>query len=253
MNLIDAPYRLSYFEKKLLETVKRVSKKADIPMPDVGLYDSKEINAFATGPSKNNSLIAFTSNIFNVMDWEEIEGVIAHEVAHIKNGDMVAMTLLQGLVNSFSMFLSRMISYSLIQGTFGEKAKFFVFTYFIYNWVIMFFEGIFLWLGSFVTNFYSRKREYQADHDGAFFVGKRKMIKTLYCLMKYEDQESYNELLQENYFPQLKISHPRSMFFGLLSSHPPMRKRIKKLMDLEVDESLDEMSTIIPMELKDVI
>jgi heat shock protein HtpX len=246
--------KLSFFEKQLIKKIVEISANAGIKTPEIGFYDANEINAFATGPSKNNSLIAFTSNIFNVMDWEEIEGVIAHEISHIKNGDMVNMTLLQGLVNVFSMFLSRMIGFTLINAVAGEKGKFFFFTYYIYNWIILFFEGIFLFCGSIVTKFYSRRREFNADKGAAELIGKRKVIKALYCLMKFENPEAYKSELNDQVFANLKINNftQKNSFFGLFSTHPSLEKRIKRVKDLDIDESVDNMD-LSKMTINDII
>ena len=96
----------------LYETVERLTRQANLPMPEVGVYDSPEVNAFATGPSKSRSLVAVSSGLMRSMRQEEIEGVLAHEVAHIANGDMVTMTLLQGVINAFVMFFARIIAYA---------------------------------------------------------------------------------------------------------------------------------------------
>ncbi|MCB1177787.1 MAG: protease HtpX, partial [Leptospiraceae bacterium] len=95
----------------IYNSVQRLSKKAGIPMPEVGVYASPEVNAFATGPSKSNALVAVSTGLLERMDSNEVEGVLAHEISHIANGDMVTMTLIQGVVNSFGMFLARIIGY----------------------------------------------------------------------------------------------------------------------------------------------
>lgn len=234
--------KLSFFEKKLLGIIKDLADKSNIKMPDVGFYDANEFNAFATGSTKNNSLIAFTSNIFNVMDWEEIEAIAAHEISHIKNGDMVSMTLIQGSINAFAMFLSRIIGFSLINSITGEKGKFLFFTYYIYNWIILFFEGIFLFFGNIVANFYSRRREYLADESAAHIVGKRKVIKALYTLMKLENPEQVQKELQDQLFISLKIQNQSAMkFFDVFSTHPSLEKRIKRIKSLNISEDIDNM------------
>lgn len=234
VSIINPKSKLSTFEENLLRLVNKISTEAGIKPPQVGIYDSTELNAFATGMFKNRAMIAFTSNIFTQMDWEEIEAVIAHEISHIKNGDMVTMTLIQGLVNSFSIFFARMLGFVLMNSIFGSKSKFFNFTFYIYNIIVGFLQGVFLFIGSFFTNFVSRHREYKADEMAANMIGKRKMIKALYKLMQFEKGSNYSIQLKSEVFQTLKISNKTS-FFGLMDTHPSLENRIKRIHSLNND------------------
>ncbi|MBU6446480.1 MAG: protease HtpX, partial [Verrucomicrobia bacterium] len=165
-------------EKHLLDTVYRLSRKAGLTvMPEVGLYHSNEVNAFATGPTKARSLVAVSSGLLNRMGQTEIEGVIGHEISHIANGDMVTMTLLQGVVNAFVLFLARILAYAVSglgrnrQESGSVSGSYILFVYL--------FEVIFMVLGSLVVAAYSRFREYKADAGGARLAGKEAMISSL--------------------------------------------------------------------------
>ncbi|MDN3506886.1 MAG: protease HtpX [Simkaniaceae bacterium] len=210
---------------KLLSTVHNLSQKARLPeMPEVGVYKSAEVNAFATGPTKSRSLVAVSSGLLEQMDKDEVEGVLAHEVTHISNGDMVTMTLLQGVVNAFVMFLSRVLAAILSGFSKGDKkgsyGSFMLFT--------IIFQMVFMVLGSLVVFWYSRKREYAADKGGAHLAGKEKMIAALEKLkvfVKRRVPTAQKEALQT-----FKISTPSKSGWALLfSSHPPLDERIKAL------------------------
>src|SRR5688500_7581133 len=143
----------------LHETVARLTRQAGLPMPEVGVYDSPEVNAFATGPSKSRSLVAVSSGLMRAMRQDEVEGVLAHEVAHIANGDMVTMTLLQGVMNAFVMFLARIIA-AFWRGSDDRNGG----GNFLVVMVLQIGLGI---LGSLVTAWFSRHREFRADYGGA--------------------------------------------------------------------------------------
>src|SRR5688572_30192466 len=152
-------------------TVARLTQQANLPMPEVGVYESGEVNAFATGPSKSRSLVAVSSGLLRAMRHEEVEGVLAHEVAHIANGDMVTMTLLQGVINAFVMFFARIIAFALAsrggRDDRGGGASFMV--VFMLEIVL----GIF---GSLITAWFSRQREFRADRGGATLAGRDRML-----------------------------------------------------------------------------
>lgn len=212
--------------KELLHLVYELARKAHLPkMPEVGIYQSPEVNAFATGPTKARSLVAVSSGLLQQMSAEQLEGVLAHEITHVSNGDMVTMTLLQGIVNAFVIFLARLLA--LLFSGFGKGdqkrgsyASFMIFTFI--------FQTIFMILGSMVIFWFSRKREYRADHGGAELAGKKKMISALEALMstmKKRDPAAEKEAIQA-----FKISTPTKSGFALLfSSHPPLEMRIAKL------------------------
>ncbi|MDP1906241.1 MAG: protease HtpX [Pseudomonadota bacterium] len=159
----------------LMQTVARQAQAAGVKMPEVAIYDSPEVNAFATGMSKNNSLVAVSTGLLNNMTKEEAEAVLAHEVSHIANGDMVTMALIQGVVNTFVMFLSRVIGYLVDQVVFkterGTGPAFYV-TMIIAELVL----GL---LASIIVMWFSRQREFRADAGGASLAGRRNMIDAL--------------------------------------------------------------------------
>src|SRR5690625_4018298 len=157
------------YERSVVEKVHRLSRAAGLlHMPEVGIYHSPEVNAFATGPSKKRSLVAVSAGLLNEMDDDAVEGVIAHEVAHIANGDMVTMTLLQGVVNTFVVFLSRIVAFAVSRFVRSEIAPI------VHFLSIIVFQIAFSLLGSIVVNAYSRHREYHADKGGADLAGKDK-------------------------------------------------------------------------------
>jgi heat shock protein HtpX len=210
----------------IYQTVKRLSQKAGIPMPEVGVYDSPEVNAFATGPSKDSALVAVSTGLLQRMNSHEIEGVLAHEVAHIANGDMVTMTLIQGVVNAFGMFLARVIGYiagiALGRGDDEGRGN----NYFI-QWIVTFvFDIFFSILGSMVVAYFSRYREFQADKGGAKLAGRDAMIAALENLRRYVNTLELED--RGASLASLKISG-REGFLALFSTHPPLEERIHAL------------------------
>ncbi len=202
----------------LYQTVEQQTKKAGLPMPEVGVYDSPEVNAFATGPSKKRSLVAVSSGLLRSMSRDEVAGVLAHEVSHIGNGDMVTMTLVQGVVNAFSIFFSRVIA-NIIRQLVDERISHLVF--FVSTIV---FDIIFSMLGMVVVAWFSRAREFRADAGGAAIAGRGNMIAALQRLAQ-------NKALVDNSQPQLatmKINGGKG-FMSLISTHPPLEDRIAAL------------------------
>jgi heat shock protein HtpX len=202
----------------LHQTVAQLVRKAGLPMPEVGIYDSPEVNAFATGPSKNSSLVAVSSGLMRSMRREEIEGVLAHEVSHIQNGDMVTLTLIQGVVNAFSIFFSRVIA-NIVRQLVDERISGVVF--FVATIV---FDIAFSILGMFVVAWFSRAREFRADAGAAVLSSRNNMIAALQRL------QSQKELVDDSQ-PQLatmKINGGKG-FMGLISTHPPIEERIAAL------------------------
>ncbi len=206
-------------EHWLLETVRRQSQKAGIGMPTVAIYHAPDMNAFATGAKRDDSLVAVSSGLLHNMTRDEAEAVLAHEISHIANGDMVTMTLLQGVVNTFVIFLSRFIANILSARDEEEGGGTSFMAYFA---ISMFLELVLGFLASFITMWYSRRREYYADAGAASLVGKHKMIAAL-------------ERLKISYEPQLEGSmmafgiNGKSTMMQLLMSHPPLDKRIAAL------------------------
>lgn len=203
----------------LHSTVQRLTQQAQLPMPEVGIYDSPEVNAFATGPSKSKSLVAVSSGLLRTMRREEVEGVLAHEVAHIQNGDMVTMTLIQGVVNAFVMFLARVIAFAIRQGSDERNAYFF-------SWIVMIvLEIVFGIIGMFVVAWFSRAREFRADAGGAALAGRQNMIAALRRLLQAKDLVDNSEPA----LATLKINGKRSSWMMLASTHPPLEDRIRAL------------------------
>jgi len=203
----------------LMKTVRQQADAVGIKMPEVAVFDSPEVNAFATGMTKNSSLVAVSSGLLNAMTKDEAEAVLAHEVSHIANGDMVTLTLIQGVVNTFVMFLSRVIGYTVDKVVFkterGTGPAFFV-TMIIAELVL----GV---LASIIVMWFSRQREFRADAGAAKLSGRNKMIAAL-------------ERLQAQHEPSVL---PKQMaafgisggggFAKLFSSHPSLDDRITAL------------------------
>jgi len=201
----------------LVVMIEQLARKAGLSVtPEVGIYDSMEVNAFATGPTRNRALVAFSTGLLHRMNRDEIEGVAAHEIAHIANGDMVTMTLLQGVVNAFVMFISRIIAFALTQNSRDEEGRSsnpYLLT--------MFLEMIFGVLGMIVIAAFSRHREFRADYGGARFAGKHDMIAALQKLRQT------HELIEPQ--PALAAFKISGGVGALFASHPPLEKRIAAL------------------------
>lgn len=210
---------LSSYERNIVEKVHRLSRAAGLThMPEVGIYDSPEVNAFATGPSKKRSLVAVSTGLLQEMDDAAVEGVIAHEVAHIANGDMVTMTLLQGVVNTFVVFLSRIAAWIVSRFVKEELAPI---VHFI---AVIVFQIAFSILGSLVVFAYSRHREFHADKGGADLAGRDKMTHALQMLKAYSNRIQGEE---QTAISTLKINNKgKSMLF---STHPDLDERIRRL------------------------
>lgn len=211
--------------RALLRTVEMLSEQAHIPMPEVGVYRSQDVNAFATGPTKSRSLVAVSTGLLYRMNPKEVEGVLAHEITHIANGDMVTMTLLQGVINAFVMFLARILA-SMLSG-FGKNRNqgggsymsFILFTYL--------FEAVFMALGFLVIAAFSRYREFRADMGGAHLAGKQSMIAALKSLQTIHHPA---EADPQTAIAALKISRPgKKGIFSLFATHPPLEERIERL------------------------
>ncbi|MGA4606591.1 protease HtpX [Pseudoalteromonas maricaloris] len=207
-------------EHWLVSTVAEQAKKAGIAMPEVAIYDSPEMNAFATGPSKNNSLVAVSTGLLHNMNQDQAEAVLAHEVSHVANGDMVTLTLIQGVVNTFVIFFAKVLA-GIVDNFLNsdEEESGGSWTYFIFDMIFQILFGI---LASVVVAYFSRKREFAADKGAADLVGAQKMRSAL-------------ERLKHNHESQLEGS---MMAFGIASgksiadffaSHPPLDERIKAL------------------------
>jgi heat shock protein HtpX len=227
VQLID-PHTRNPEEAKLLHTVYDLAKQAKLPvMPQVGIFRSNEPNAFATGPTRSKALVAVSSGLLSRMNADEVKGVLGHEISHVANGDMVTMTLLQGVVNAFVMFLARALAYIVSgmgrnreQGSSGNFGSFMVFT-----WI---FEIIFMILGSLLVCAYSRFREFRADAGGSKLAGKENMIGALRALQAA--QNIHDPRTEKPAIAAFKISHPgKRGFLWLFATHPPLETRIERL------------------------
>lgn len=210
----------------LLRLVTKLSREAGLrAIPEVGIFSSKSPNAFATGPTHNHSLVAVSSGLLEQMNEEEIEGVLAHEISHIANGDMITMTLLQGVVNAFVMFLARALAFAFSglgrsqQSRGGSYAGYYMLTFI--------FQTVFMLLGILVIAGFSRYREYRADFGGASLAGKGKMIA---ALQRLQDQPKLHSMPAHQSIQALMISNPMKMgWTQLFSTHPPLEERIARL------------------------
>jgi heat shock protein HtpX len=210
-------------ERELYNKVAKLAQKAGLPnTPEVGIYESADVNAFATGPSKSRSLVAVSSGLLDRMDNQEIDGVLAHEISHIANGDMVTMTLLQGVVNAFVMFFARIVAFATTQFVKEDIRP-------IINMIVVIvLEILFSFLGMIVIAWFSRKREFKADQGGAQLAGKSSMISALSALQRvYENPLSEGGETPKS-IAAFKISN-KSSFLEIFSTHPPLDLRIQTL------------------------
>lgn len=207
---------------ELLRMVHGLAQAANLPsMPEVGIYQSPEVNAFATGPSRSNSLVAVSTGLLNRMNRAELEGVLGHEIAHIANGDMVTMTLIQGVINAFVMFFARAAAWAVTNLMRGDDER--SPSYFVQHMLVMVFDILFGILGSIVVLYFSRAREYRADRGGAAIAGRDKMIRALEALRgSHPGQESGG-------FATLKISGKPGGLMNLFMTHPSLEDRIQRL------------------------
>lgn len=215
--------------RQLVETVHGLTRAAGLPMPEVGIYQSEEVNAFATGPTRSRALVAVSSGLLQRLGSREVEGVLGHEVTHIANGDMVTMTLIQGVINSFVLFLSRILAFVVSQAlrsrddrdSGGGMLQYLL---------VMLFQVVLSILGSLVVFWFSRWREFRADAGGARLAGRQNMINALRALQRLQDPEAvHTEAQQHPAFQALKISGPTGGLARLFASHPPLEERIARL------------------------
>ncbi len=211
-------------EQMLLTLVRKLIKRAGLPkMPEVGIYESPEVNAFATGPSRSRALVAVSSGLLSRMNITQIEGVVGHEISHISNGDMVTMTLLQGVVNAFVMFFARVCALVLTRvGRQRESSS----SPLVYIGLVFLFQILFMILGAIIIAAFSRFREYRADAGGARLAGREAMIEALVGLKSLEKIE--DPRAQQTSFQAFKISN-RHAFLHLFASHPKIEERIARL------------------------
>jgi len=208
--------------REIYNMVAKLSRQANLPaVPEVGIYESAEPNAFATGPSKNKSLVAFSTGLLSRMNRQEVEAVAAHEISHIANGDMVTMTLLTGIANALVMFLSRIIASvidSALRGDDDEGGL----GFFAYIMVVMALETFFMLLASIPIAAFSRYREFKADAGAAKLTSPRDMANALRALAKVAEIPT-----QKDSYAIAKISSNRKV--SIFSTHPSIEDRIARL------------------------
>jgi heat shock protein HtpX len=208
-------------ERWLLETVQRHAQNAGIGMPEVAIYNSPDINAFATGMTRNSALVAVSTGLLNGMSRDEAEAVLGHEVTHIANGDMVTLTLIQGVLNTFVMFFAR-IAASIVSGAVGGDRDNEGLKQVVFFMATMVFQLVFGILASVVVMWFSRQREYRADAGGASLAGKQKMIAALERLLR-----NHEESRLDGQLVAFGINGKSSGEWFM--SHPPLEKRIEAL------------------------
>lgn len=216
----------------LVETVHGLARQAGLPaLPEVGIYESPEPNAFATGPTRSRALVAVSTGLLERMREREIQGVLGHELTHVVNGDMVTMTLIQGVVNAFVMFLSRVLAFALSQAMRSrDDDREGGGSFFMQYLLVMVFQVIFGILGSIVVCWFSRWREFRADAGGARLAGRGNMIDALKALQRLHDPEvALAAARQSQGFSSLKISGPTRGVMALFMDHPPLEERIARL------------------------
>lgn len=218
---------------RVVEITHRLAKKAGLKvMPEVGVFYDYEVNAFATGPSRNNSLVALSSSAIDNLSEGELSAVIGHEISHIANGDMVTMALLQGIVNTFVLFFARVLSCSITRKIEQNRNQRQDSSPFLYILIVYVLECVFMSLGSLVICFYSRRREFRADAGGAILAGTHNMIQALLFLQKeHVDPEPYLSDSPQKAFNAFKISNSQRLL-NIFCTHPPMRERISRLADM---------------------
>jgi len=223
VQLITAP--TSKQERWLVDTVKRQAEQAGIGMPDVGIFHANELNAFATGAKRNDALVAVSTGLLQHMTPDEVEAVLGHEIAHVANGDMVTQTLLQGVMNTFVIFFSRILAQvisSAMSGKNGGRSSFGG-SYFIISMIAQVCLGF---LANIIVKWFSRYREFHADKGGAELAGREKMIA---ALEKLKQVHTPQELPGEMAAFGISGGLGKGLMKKLFTTHPPLDDRIAAL------------------------
>ena len=217
--------------QNLVQMVHTLARSAGIPNPEVGIYDSPELNAFATGPSKSRSLVAVSTGLLGRMNRDELEGVIGHELSHVANGDMVTLMLIQGIINAFVMFLARVAAFAVSQAMRGDNDREERGSPMIQYVMVFVFEIFFSILGSMVVAWFSRYREFRADAGSARVAGRDKMIAALQALQRaYESPVMAEVQPAPQTFRAFQISsNKKGNLLKFFSTHPPLEERIAAL------------------------
>lgn len=214
----------SEIERWLVQTVRRQAEAAGIGMPEVAIYEAPEINAFATGANRNKALVAVSTGLLRAMNRDEAEAVLAHEVSHVANGDMITMALLQGVLNTFVIVLSRLVG-RVIDGFLGGQRDdgSVGIGYYLSVFVLDLVFGV---LASVIAMWFSRWREFRADAGGARLAGRDNMVRALQRLKSNIEGVDTSSAPS---FMSMKISTRPNRFLALFSSHPPLEERIARL------------------------
>ena len=213
--------------RDLVQKTHHLAAKAGLSKkPDVGIYKSAEVNAFATGPSRNNSLVAVSTGLLDQMNEQEVEGVLAHEVAHIANGDMVTMSLIQGVVNVLIFLIAHLLSQIVVNTLLRGRRS-----WFMEYMIRQLFVTLLYIPGSVLVCFFSRWREYRADQGGARFAGRDKMLSALQSLSQISQAGGYARSKEKKEYSYLMINSntKSSLLSRLFSTHPPIQDRISRL------------------------
>ncbi len=215
--------------RELVDTVHGLARAAGLPaLPEVGIYESPDVNAFATGPTRSRALVAVSTGLLQNMGRREVSGVLGHEIAHVANGDMVTMALVQGVVNAFAMFLARVLAFAISQAMRSradDRGGGWI------EWIlVMVFQNVFMLLGFIVVAWFSRQREFRADAGGARYAGRENMINALKTLGRLHDPEiAAADAQRAPSFQALKISGATGGMASLFATHPPLEARIARL------------------------
>lgn len=226
-HVIEQPRNES--EQWLVNTVRRQAEAAGIRMPEVAIYDAPEINAFATGPSRNNSLVAVSTGLLRAMNRDEAEAVLGHEVSHVANGDMVTMALIQGVLNTFVIVLARVVGRVIDSYLSGNREGGPGIGYFVIVFVLDMIFGLF---ASMIAMWFSRHREFRADAGGARLAGRDKMIAALQRLSQTYGESTLPKTVQA-FGISGAVGHGLRR---LLMSHPPLEERIQTLRNAPLEQ-----------------
>ncbi len=223
--VIDQPSNQT--EQWLVSTIERMAGETGIGMPEVAVYDSADMNAFATGMNKNNALVAVSTGLLRRMEKDEVEAVLGHEITHVACGDMVTLSLIQGVLNTFVIFFSRIIAH-LIDNFLSSDEEGGGLGFFGYMAVSTILQIVFGLLASIIVMWFSRRREFEADRGAAFLCDKHKMIRALRRLQANSEPSSLPEQMAA-----FGIRAKSGGLGSLLRSHPPLEDRIAALEALQ--------------------
>ncbi len=214
-------------EKWLLDTVKSMAEKAEIGMPEVAVYDSPDMNAFATGMKKNSALVAVSTGLLQNMSRDEVEAVLAHEISHVAGGDMVTLSLIQGVLNTFVIFFSRIIA-NILNNVLSSDEEGGGLGFMGYMAVTIVLELVLGLFASLIVMWFSRKREFTADRGAAYLTSSEKMVGALRRLQAHHEPSHLPDQVAA-----FGIRPKAGGMASLFRSHPPLEKRIEALQQLK--------------------